>query len=78
MRVEPAVAAGQQIDAGQRRADRGGGPAGDFDQRVVGLKRLGGGAAADVGPPIERIAAPHRQNPLADDEQAQVAAFVRR
>ena len=75
-RVEPAVFAGQQIDAGQRRMDGGGGAAGHFDERVVGRKGLGGRPAADVGAPVELVDAAHGENAVADDEQANVVAFV--
>ena len=76
-RVQLAVAAGQQIDAGQRRADGGGRRRAMSISDSSGVERLGLRAAADVGSPVERVAAPHAQDALADDEQAKVVPFVR-
>src|SRR5438874_4881004 len=53
--VKAAIAAGQQIDAGDWGVDGGGGAAGDIDERIVGREGLGGRAAADVGAPVELI-----------------------
>ena len=72
----PCRAADRRPPAGRRRPRRPGGPC--RPAQSSGVERLGLRAAADVRPPIERIAPPHGQHPLADHEQPQIAPFVRR
>src|SRR5205823_2712346 len=75
--IEAAVFPRQQIDAGDLRMNGGGGATGDFRERIVRREGLGDGAAADVGAPVELISTMHAHNVFADDEQADVVAFVR-
>ena len=58
--VQSTVGAGQQVDSGHRRSDRSprlAAPGQPF--RSVNSTGSARGAAADVGPPIERVAAAH-------------------
>ena len=57
--IQLSVAARQHVDAGQWRADRRRRPPGQICERRIGCKRLGRGAAADIGAPVVRVAPSH-------------------
>src|SRR5262245_10546962 len=75
-RVKAAITTREQIDASERGVNGGGCAARDFDERIVGYERLGDGTTADIRAPVELIFAAHAQNTVANDEQADVVAFV--